>query len=705
MENRDKHQRTPDELLEEIQTLQERLAIAEGTLQAIMQGEVDALVVSSSQGTQVFTLQSADQSYRVLVEEMQQSAVILSLEGLILYCNQSFSDLLKRSLETLIGSYFHDYVSPQDASLFQTHLNQVRERRKSAFELFLVDQNQVEVPVYLSMNHLNLDDVMMNCLVITDLTEQKRHEKTLASERLARLMLEQAGEVILVCDHTGTIIRASQIANQILGNNLISRPFDTLSITYIQPRPNRLDQPELSQSETTSSVKTAFTIASVLNGRTFQGLEVELATPTGQILNLMLNARPLTDRDNHFRGAIVILTDITRRKQAENALQQSQAQLQQQLAEIENIYQCAPIGLNVLDTELRFVRINQRLAEINGLSAEAHIGHTIRELFPDLADQAEQLLRPILATGEPCLNVEINGETPAQPGVKRTWLESFLPLKDGDRVIGINTVCEEITDRKRIEAERQKAEEELRQAKENLENRVLERTAALNQMIQDLKEAQKHITASLREKEVLLKEIHHRVKNNLGIVSSLLQMQIRRAQDPQTNLILQDSQNRIASIALVHEKLYRSEDLANINLSQYIQDLTVYLFDSYNISSSQIQLLFQVENVHLAIEMAIPFGLIINELVSNALKHAFPDDRSGAIQIQLAQTLSAQPDHPQTVVLIIQDNGIGLPSDFELKTTKTLGLTLVQGLVKQIGATLEITSQQGTQFKITLTKP
>ncbi|MBD2464768.1 PAS domain-containing protein [Oscillatoria sp. FACHB-1407] len=553
------------------------------------------------------------------------------------------------------------------------------------------------------MNHLKLDDVVMNCVVITDLTEQKRHEKTLASERLARLMLEQAGEAILVCDHTGIIIRASQVACQIWKRNLVSQAFDTLSLFYAHSYVHSLEQPELNSAEILSSSKTPFSIRTVLDGETVRGLEVDLETSDGQALNLILNARPLTDRDNHFRGAIVILTDITRRKQTEIALKQSQTQLQQQLAEIENIYQCAPIGLNVLDTELRFVRINQRLAEMNGLPIEAHIGHTIRELFPNLADQAEQLLSPILETGEPCLNVEINGETPAQPGIQRTWLESFLPLKDGDRIIGINTVCEEITDRKRIEAERQKAEEALRQAKEELENRVLERTAALNQTIQDLKEAEERITVSLREKEVLLKEIHHRVKNNLGIVSSLLQMQIRRVPDPQTNLILQDSQNRIASIALVHEKLYRSDDLANVDLSQYIQDLTVYLFDSYNINSSQIRLIVQVENVHLDIETVIPFGLIINELVSNALKHAFPGERSGEIQIRLTQS-SSKVNQQQTLVLVIQDNGLGLAPNFELKKTKTLGLTLVQGLVRQIGATLEIVSQEGTQFKITLVK-
>jgi PAS domain S-box-containing protein len=162
---------------------------------------------------------------------------------------------------------------------------------------------------------------------------------------------------------------------------------------------------------------------------------------------------PLANPTGLVEYVIVSGIDITERKQVEASLRESQSQLQQRLAEIESIYHSAPIGLNFLDRNLRFVRINQRLADINGLPIEAHIGRTVREVLPDLADTAEQLLQPILETGAPLLNVEIHGETPAQPGVKRTWLEHFLPLKQGDRVIGINTVCEEITQRKRAEAE------------------------------------------------------------------------------------------------------------------------------------------------------------------------------------------------------------------------------------------------------------
>lgn len=217
---------------------------------------------------------------------------------------------------------------------------------------------------------------------------------------------------------------------------------------------------------------------------------------------------------------------------------------------------------------------------------------------------------------------------------------------------------------------------------------------AVQQDITERKQAEDFIKASLKEKEVLLKEVHHRVKNNLGVVDGLLQMQSRRSHSADVIEVLKESQNRIASIALVHEKLYNSDDLANIDFAQYIADLTAHLFASYNIHANQIKLTTQIDAISLDIDTAIPCGLIINELVSNALKYAFPNTQIGEIQV----TLQQQQD--QSLALIVRDNGIGLPQDFNLKQPKTLGMNLVAGLVKQLRGTLEINSEPGTTATI-----
>lgn len=200
-----------------------------------------------------------------------------------------------------------------------------------------------------------------------------------------------------------------------------------------------------------------------LNERVYEG-EFTVQTRSGEHRIWEFSSSPLGHTEDERRLVISIASDITQRKQIEMDLEASRTQLQQQLVEIETIYRSAPIGLNVLDPDLRFLRINERLAEINGYSVEEHIGRTVRDLLPDIADTAEALLLPIFETGEPLLNVEIQGETPAQPGVKRIWRESFLPLKDGDRVIGINTVCEEITERRRTELALQEAQAQLEAA-------------------------------------------------------------------------------------------------------------------------------------------------------------------------------------------------------------------------------------------------
>ncbi|WP_204150188.1 PAS domain S-box protein [Leptolyngbya sp. CCY15150] len=1063
--------KTKAELLAEIQSLRDRLTASEDTLRAIQSGEVDALVVSTPDGPRIFTLQTADQSYRLLVEEMQQGAAILSAEGLILYGNQSLADLLERPLEQLIGAHFQQFLSLQDSLLFQSRTGAAAQKENDTLELFLISSSAVEIPVYITISSLNMNETLMTCLVITDLTQQKRHEETLAAERLSRFILEQAGEAILVCDADGIIIRASQVACELWGQKLLGQPFDRLGLVPAAAPSMSPEDQDTTPVEPGAGAQAPFALATILGGDRIQGLEVELQAPQGQHLSFILSAHPLADVDNQRLGAVVLLTDISARQRFEASLKSQQEQLQEQLVEIETIYQSAPIGLNVLDRELRFVRVNQKLAEMNGLSIEAHLGRTIRELLPNLADQAEAMLRPILETGEPLLNIEISGDTPAQPGVQRTWVESFWPLKDGDRIIGISTVCEEVTERKRLEVERQRALVDLRQAKAELEQRVDERTTelrrlnddlqqsestlrsffdsapmpmgivelhhsdilhlsdngaaaeffgttsqamrhrlssdlgvpaatierwityyreaertqapvrfeyhqseleggrwlsgsvcpiavsssgrsqfsyiveditdrkqaeeilsrreeqlrltidfthigtwdwdlrqdtviwndnhfkllgldppttadpyqswrsaihpddlarveqalqdalhqhtdyeteyrvfhpdgtlrwlvgrgrglydadqqpirmlgviidisdrkkaeqiqefqavitrnmaegvcvvradngiiayanrkfeqmfgyepgeldgqhvsvvnyatdtvsaeAVNQVIRravldnqevtyevynvkkdgtpfwcsatttifahaeygtvmvavqqdisDRKESEAKLQASLKEKELLLKEIYHRVKNNLQVIYSLLNLQSRNVSDPAALSVLRDSQSRIRAMALVHEKLYKSPDLARIDLADYIQSLAYSLLETYRASGHHITLRLEIEPYSLDIETALPCGLMLTELMSNSLKYAFPGGRSGEIAI----LLSVSPEHQ--ISLRVQDNGVGLPDDFDLQHMSSLGLSLVQNLSKQIKGSVVVSPQPvGSAFHIT----
>jgi PAS domain S-box-containing protein len=206
--------------------------------------------------------------------------------------------------------------------------------------------------------------------------------------------------------------------------------------------------------------------------------------------------------------------------------------------------------------------------------------------------------------------------------------------------------------------------------------------------------AEEALKASLREKEVLLKEIHHRVKNNMQVISSLLSLQSRHLEDPKAIGMFKDSQHRIRSMALVHEKLYQSKDLSRIDFGQYLQNLVVYLVHSYQVDSGRVQLKIDVREAALDINTAIPCGLVVNELVTNALKHAFPGGRKGEVRVTL------RPGADGRFTLTVGDNGVGWPRGADFRKTDTLGMQLVTMLVDQLDGEIELKKKPGTVFRI-----
>ncbi len=211
----------------------------------------------------------------------------------------------------------------------------------------------------------------------------------------------------------------------------------------------------------------------------------------------------------------------------------------------------------------------------------------------------------------------------------------------------------------------------------------------------DRKRVEEEIKKSLKEKEVLLREIHHRVKNNMQIISSLLTLQSQYLKDKKDADIFIDSQNRIESMSLVHEKLYQSRDLAKIDFKEYVEDMTSGLFQSYGVDAGNISLNIDVENIELAIDHAIPCGLIINELVTNSLKYAFPEGRKGEIKISLRSS------GENVIELVVGDNGIGIPKDLDFRKTESLGLHLVTILAEsQLHGEIKLDRSNGTEFQI-----
>jgi PAS domain S-box-containing protein len=209
----------------------------------------------------------------------------------------------------------------------------------------------------------------------------------------------------------------------------------------------------------------------------------------------------------------------------------------------------------------------------------------------------------------------------------------------------------------------------------------------------DRKRDEDAIHASLKEKEMLLKEIHHRVKNNLQVISSLLNLQSNSIESKETRELVRESQNRVRSMALIHEKLYQSESLAQVQFAEYLRNLTRDLFRSY--SAGGVGLKLQAEDIPLDVDTAIPCGLIINELVSNALKYAFPAGRSGDLHVSFLKISR------ERCALTVTDNGVGLPADIDVKNPKTLGLQLVNMLVNQLHGTLDVVTDGGTTVMVT----
>lgn len=408
---------------------------------------------------------------------------------------------------------------------------------------------------------------------------------------------------------------------------------------------------------------------------------------------VMVSTNPLFNKNGAFIGALGMMSNITDRRMAEETIK-SQIKLTNSINEVlqdsikaENDKEVAIICLSVAEkltnSKFGFIKeINEKgttdtLAMSDPGWDECSIpqSEAIKLLSDvEIISYWGRVLKEAksLIVNDPEYDPDSMGVPEGHPHIN-----SFLgvPLKRGDKAIGIIGLANKEGGYNHIDQEK-------------IETLAVAFIEALYG-----KRAEYQVKNSLKEKEMLLKEIHHRVKNNLAVISSLLNLQSEYIKNKDDLELFRESQTRAKSMSLIHERLYQSEDLKSIDFSEYIQKLVNDLFKTYTIDQSRVKLNMDMESILLDINISIPLGLIVNELVSNCMKYAFPDGREGIIDIKLKSN-----DGKNT--LIVSDNGIGLSDDIDFKNTDSLGLQLVNSLTNQIDAEIELDVNHGTEFKI-----
>ncbi len=476
-------------------------------------------------------------------------------------------------------------------------------------------------------------------ITLRDITEQKLAEEArLRSEGRFRLLVENAPDAIFV-QTEGKFAFVNPAACHLFGA-------DSAEALLGKPVMDRF-HPDF-RAIVAERVQTLN-----LDRKEVPGIEEVYLKLDGTPVDVEVAAVPLVYGDKD--GALVFVRDVTERKRTEAALFE-------QGRRFKGIYNNTEDAIFLIRVEpggrLVYEGTNPTHQRRTGLSPEDLWEKTPEEaLPPDIAAHVRARYEECLRRNEPI----IYEEDLALPIGGTTWLTQLAPIPGPDgRVNLIAGVSRDITEQKKSEAA---------------------------------------IRAADEEKGVLLKEIHHRVKNNMQVISSMLNLQSQETKDPKILEMFRDTQTRIRSMALVHEKLYQSRDLARVDFASYLQSLIVHLFHAYKIDPDRIHHELKMGETSLDINAAIPLGLIVSELVSNALKYAFPEGRNGNIRISL------EPAPGDRLILGVADDGVGLPAGLDVRKAESLGLQIVNMLVDQLGGRLEVDRKAGTEFRIVFQEP
>ncbi|HWQ19813.1 MAG TPA: PAS domain S-box protein, partial [Methanotrichaceae archaeon] len=597
------------------------------------------------------SLRESEERYRAVVEQSTDMVFLVNIEDKrLLDANAAFYRLLGYTQDQMPKLCLCDIVAHDNESI-DANIQRVRRdshhfiglrkyrRRDGTLEDFEVNSNLI---TYSGREAL--------CVVARDITERKLAEERLSSLlRFQNEMLDTAAIWIDMFDANGNITFWNRAAERISGYSRDEALGHARSWKWLYPDPEH-------RAQMIERVREM-----LLKNERVENFETSILCKDGSRRVLRWHSNNFLDKDGQMVGGIGIGADVTESKKAEEALRESRRRL-------EDIIDFLPDASVVIDRDGKVIAWNHAMESLTGVKAKDILGKGNYEYSLPFYGQRRPILIDLVLRPQ----AEVEKEYSKIERTDDALIgESYMPNLGGGEVylLGVaSTLCD-------------------------CQGNIVGAIECMRD-ITDRKRAEKELTASLQEKEALLKEVHHRVKNNLQIISSLLNIQARYIKDEIVTEVLEECRNRVRSMSMVHESLYQSENLARVNFAEYISNLTSFLFSSFGVDRQQIELKLDLDEVLLGIDKAIPCGLIVNELVSNSLKHAFPEYRKGSIRITLHRLEGDE------VLLVVEDDGAGLPKSMDLQKVHTMGLKLVADLVKQIKGKLQINLSNGTEFRI-----